>query len=89
MSMDFNFARNANTDWATWKNYLKQAMEFAEELGISKDKIQNLANQAGDLLAQNVPPSNPEQQLLKELWNAADPTERQTLARLMTKMVSQ
>lgn len=87
--MDFNFARNANTDWATWKSYLKQAMEFAEELGISRDKIQNLAGQAGDLLAQNVPPSNPEQQLLKELWNAADPTERQTLARLMTKMVSQ
>lgn len=87
--MDFNFARNTNTDWVTWKNYLKQAMEFAEELGISRDKIQNLANQAGDLLAQNVPPANPEQQLLKELWNAADQTERQTLARLMTKVVNQ
>jgi len=87
--MDFNFARNANTDWTTWKNYLKQAMEFAEELGISRDKIQNLANQAGDLLAQNVPPANPEQQLLKELWTVADQSERQTLARLMTKVVSQ
>lgn len=87
--MDFNFAKNTNTDWVTWKNYLKQAMEFAEELGISRDKIQNLANQAGDLLAQNVPPANPEQQILKELWNAADQNERQTLARLMTKVVNQ
>ncbi|WP_027363473.1 DUF3243 domain-containing protein [Desulfotruncus alcoholivorax] len=87
--MDFNFARNANTDWATWKNYLRQAMEFAEELGIPRDKIQSLANQAGDLLAQNVAPANPEQQLLKELWTVADQTERQTLARLMTKVVNQ
>lgn len=87
--MDFNFKANANTDWQTWKSYLRQAMEFAEELGISRDKIQSLAYQVGDLLAQNVPPANPEQQALKELWQVADQSERQTLARLMTKVVNQ
>ncbi len=87
--MDFNFRTSANTDWPTWKNYLKQAVEFAEELGISRDKIQTLAYQVGDLLAQNVTPANPEQQALKELWQVADQSERQTLARLMTKLVNQ
>jgi hypothetical protein len=87
--MDFNFKQNANTDWETWKNYLKNAMEFAEELGIGRDKIQSLAYQVGDLLAQNVPPANPEQQAIKELWQVADNNERQTLARLMTKVVNQ
>lgn len=87
--MDFNFQQNVNTDWKTWKNYLKNAMEFAEELGIAREKIQSLAHQVGDLLAQNVPPANPEQQAIKELWQVADQTERQTLARLMTKVVHQ
>ncbi|TYO95648.1 DUF3243 domain-containing protein [Desulfallas thermosapovorans] len=87
--MDFNFRQNVNTDWPTWKNYLKNAMEFAEELGIAREKINSLAYQVGDLLAQSVPPSNPEQQAIKELWQVADPNERQVLARLMTKVVSQ
>lgn len=85
--MDFNLKNSANTDWQTWKNYLKQAVEFAEELGIPQDKVLTLAYQLGDLLAQNIPPANPEQQAVKELWEVADPNERQTLARLMTKVV--
>lgn len=64
-------------------------MEFADELGISRDKINNLAYQVGDLLAQSVPPANPEQQAIKELWQVADQNERQVLARLMTKVVNQ
>lgn len=87
--MDFNFRQNINTDWPTWKNYLKNAMEFADELGIPKDKINSLAYQVGDLLAQSVPPANPEQQTIKELWQVADQNERQVLARLMTKLVNQ
>jgi len=64
-------------------------MEFAEELGIPREKVQSMAHQVGDVLAQNVPPANPEQQALKELWLAADQNERQVLSRLMTKVVNQ
>lgn len=84
----FNPLNLAHADWDTWKKTLGQAVEFAEELGISKQQIGTLAQQAGDLLAQSVPPSNPEQQAVKELWDVAQPEERKVLAALMTRLVS-
>lgn len=76
------------TDWEGWKNTLGQAVKFAEELGISKQKISSLAQQAGDILAQNVTPATPEQKVLKELWDVAGAEERKVLANLMTRLVS-
>ncbi|MDD4238899.1 MAG: DUF3243 domain-containing protein [Desulfotomaculaceae bacterium] len=84
----FNPVNLANADWDTWKKTLGQAVGFAEELGISKQKISSLAQQAGDLLAQDVTPANPEQQAIKELWDVAEPEERKVLATLMTRLVS-
>ncbi|AEG61819.1 DUF3243 domain-containing protein [Desulforamulus ruminis] len=78
----------ANASWDNWKKYLGQAMEFAEELGISKDKIENYALTAGAILADNVQPTNPEQKVLKELWDVADKDEQQIIARLMAKLAS-
>lgn len=78
----------ANTNWDTWKQTLGQAVEFAEELGIPRNQIAAMAQQAGDLLASNVPPANPEQKAVKELWEVANPDERNVLANLMTKLVS-
>lgn len=78
----------ANTNWDNWKKYLGQAMEFAEELGISKDKIQSYAMTAGSILADNVQPANPEQKAVKELWDVADKDEQEVIARLMTKLAS-
>lgn len=78
----------ANSSWDSWKKYLCQAMEFAEELGINQSRIQELAAQAGGILAENVPPANPEQKAVKELWDVADKDEQQVLARLMTKLAS-
>ena len=42
----------ANSNWESWKKTLGQAVEFAEELGISRNQIGSLAQQVGDLLAQ-------------------------------------
>lgn len=78
----------ANTSWDSWKKYLGQAMEFAEELGISREKVQSYAITAGSILADNVQPANPEQKALKELWDVADKDEQQVIARLMTKLAS-
>lgn len=83
-----DLSKFSNTDWNTWKQLLGQAVEFAEELGVSRDRIAALAQQAGEVLAENVNPSNPEQQALKELWAVADAREKQTLATLMTKLCS-
>lgn len=77
-----------NTTWDTWKRTLGQAVEFAEELGIGREQITSLAQQVGDLLAQSVPPANPEQKAVKELWEIANIDERKILADLMTRLVS-
>jgi hypothetical protein len=78
--------KQVNTDWDSWKMFLGQAVEFAEELGVSRERIASLARQAGEVLAESVPPSNPEQQALKELWQVADQQEKQVLANLMAKL---
>lgn len=85
--LNFEFNR-VSSDWDSWKQYLRQAVEFAGELGISRDKINSLAEQAGELLAENVPPANPEQKAVKELWQVADSSEKKILANLMTKLVT-
>jgi len=77
-----------NVDWDHWKSYLSQAVEFAEEIGVSKDKINSLAYQAGDILAGGIAPSNPEQKVLKELWDVSDQQEKQVIANLMVKLCS-
>ncbi len=77
-----------NKDWEGWKRFLSQAVEFAEELGVPRDRITMLARQAGEVLADSVPPANPEQKVLKELWTVSDQHEKQVLANLMTKLCS-
>jgi len=86
--MKMDLLSNVNADWDNWKKFLSQAVEFAEELGISRDRISALARQAGEVLADNVMPSNPEQKVLKELWSVSDLQEKQMLANLMTKLCS-
>jgi len=77
-----------NTNWDSWKKTLGQAVEFAGELGISREQIGSMARQVGDFLAQNVQPANPEQKVVKELWDVAGPEERQALANLMTRLAA-
>ncbi|MEG6615133.1 DUF3243 domain-containing protein [Peptococcaceae bacterium 1198_IL3148] len=85
--MGFNFdLKEANTNWDNWKSYLGKAVEFAEELGISQDRIDHFAYQAGAVLAESVPPANPEQKAVKELWEVANKEEQQVIAHLMTKL---
>lgn len=85
MSFQFDLQK-ANSNWQSWKSYLGKAVEFAEELGISKERINKLAFHAGELLAENIPPSNPEQKVMKELWEGATQEEKEVIARLMTKI---
>lgn len=83
--MDF---KQFSSDWESWKRFLGQAVEYAQELGVSRERITSLAQQVGDVLAENVTPDNPEQKTMKELWSVADDKEKHVLATLMTRMVS-
>ncbi|HAG09933.1 MAG TPA: DUF3243 domain-containing protein [Desulfotomaculum sp.] len=86
--MDNEDIKQVMSEWGSWKNFLGQAVEFADELGIGRERIFSLAQQAGDILADNVDPSNPEQKTVKELWSVADKGEKQVLASLMVRLVS-
>ncbi|NQS75157.1 MAG: DUF3243 domain-containing protein [Peptococcaceae bacterium] len=79
---------NMLNNWDQWKRMLGQAVEYAQELGIPNNQINSMAQQLGDILAEKVPPGNPEQQAMKELWEVAENNEKQVLACLMTKLVS-
>lgn len=74
-------------DWDAWKDTLGKAIDISENVGISKNTVNKVAEKVGTFLANNVDPRNNEERLLKELWDVADSTDRETLAKLVVRMV--
>jgi len=75
-------------DWSEWRQTLAQAIDVGHTMGMSDEEIAQKAEAIGDFLAKNVDPKNPEQRLLKELWEVADEEQQQELARLIIEVVS-
>jgi len=75
-------------DWSEWRQTLAQAIDVGHGMGMSDEEIAQKAEAIGDFLAKNVDPKNPEQRVLKELWEVADEEQQQELARLIIEMVS-
>ncbi|MEW8979052.1 MAG: DUF3243 domain-containing protein [Symbiobacterium sp.] len=71
-----------------WKQFLSDRVSEAKRAGASESTIVNAAKSIGSFLAQKVDPRNREQRLLKELWDVGTEQERQALASMITKMVS-
>jgi len=71
----------------TWKEFLANRLQDAESSGIDQQTIQTLAHEVGDYLAENVSAKNPEEEVLKELWNAASEEEQQAIANSMVKLI--
>ncbi len=74
-------------DFGKWKETLHKAVHTSEKVGMKEDTITNIAKRVGDFLMKNVDPENPEQRLLKELWEVGTQEERHTLAHMLVKMV--
>jgi len=74
-------------DWSYWRENLKDAIERGREFGLSDDMIKKLSVKMGDFLAKRVCPATPEEQLMKEMWDVANPDERKVLATMMFKIV--
>ena len=64
-------------DWSEWRQTLAQAIDVGRSMGMSDREIADKAEVIGDFLANNVDPQNPEQRILKELWEAADENQQQ------------
>lgn len=75
-------------DWSEWRQTLAQAVNAGQEMGMSQREIAQKAEAIGDFLARNVDPQNPEQRILKELWESADERQQQELAKVIVNMVS-
>ncbi len=74
------------SSWESYKRSLGEAMEFANEMGISDSQLSQFAQQFGNYLTQNITPDIPENRALKDLWEIASPEEQRTIAGLMMKL---
>ncbi|KPV39893.1 DUF3243 domain-containing protein [Alicyclobacillus ferrooxydans] len=80
--MDTNLLENFDR----WKEFLGEQVDKAQAMGMSKERITDVASKMGSFLSDKVDPKNPQERLLKQLWDAGSPDEQHTLAGLMVKM---
>lgn len=71
----------------SWKSFLANRLQQEKEHGMEHETITNLAHEVGDYLAANVEAKNKEEEVLKELWNAASEDEQKAIASSMVKLV--
>lgn len=69
-----------------FRQQLHAQVERAQKLGASRDDLVAGAKHIGTWLSQEVEPKNPEQRLLKALWQVSDTSEQQALASSLVKM---
>jgi hypothetical protein len=74
-------------DWPTWRTNVKERIALAHRFGVPDETLKTIAVKVGDFLADKVCPATQEDELLKEMWSAATPDERKTIATVIFKMV--
>lgn len=74
-------------NWDQWKDFLGDRLQQAEQQGISRDTINDVAFQVGDYLAKQVDPKNPQERVIADLWSVATPEEQHAIANVMVKLV--
>ena len=78
---------NLMDNWQDWKKTLKKAVDLGEAVGMSEKSITNLSEKVGTYLSNHVHPHNPEEKLLKEMWDVSDEDDRKILAKIIVKIV--
>jgi hypothetical protein len=73
--------------FAQFKEELGRKLEMAHRVGASRGTILNAAKDFSEWLAAEVEPDNPEQRLLKELWEVADENEQNALVNMLVKFM--
>lgn len=74
-------------NWQQWKDFLGDRLDQAENQGMSKETINDLAYQVGDYLAKQVDPKNEQERVISDLWSVATPEEQHAIANIMVKLV--
>jgi hypothetical protein len=74
-------------NWHQWKDFLGDRLHHAQNEGMNKDVVNDLAYQIGDYLAKQVDPQNDQEKVLADLWSVASPEEQHAIANMMVKLV--
>jgi hypothetical protein len=74
-------------NWEQWKDFLGNRLNHAENEGMDKGTIGDLAYQIGGYLAKQVEPQNDQEKVLADLWSVASPEEQHAIANMMVKLV--
>lgn len=70
-----------------FKGALGDKLNLAHKAGASRGTILNAAKDFAEWLSREVDPQNPEQRLLKELWEVADENEKNALVNMLVKFM--
>ena len=74
-------------NWDTWKSFLGDKLNQAQDKGVAQETISNFATQIGGYLAEHVDPKNEQERVLSDLWSVASPDEQHAIATMMVKLV--
>lgn len=75
-------------DWSAWRRSLSEAIIASRKFGVSDEKVREISERMQEFLAQKICPATKEDELLREMWNAARPQERKTIASLFFKLAN-
>ncbi|MCY0875520.1 MAG: DUF3243 domain-containing protein [Firmicutes bacterium] len=87
-----NTSTNTNSvldDFSKWKEFLGHKVDQAHSVGMSDTQIEEAAVKLGHYLADRIDPENPQERLLKQMWEASPPEDQKVLARCMVNLVEQ
>lgn len=70
-----------------WKEFLGDRIEQAQAGGMTNEQLENVAVKMGNYLANKVDPENPQERLLKHMWEA-NPDKKRDIAQMMINMAT-
>lgn len=73
-------------NWERWQEFLGEQVDKAQAMGVSNERITEVAHKMGAFLADKVDPKNPQERLLKQMWDVSNEDEQHALASIMVKM---
>ncbi|ANU14164.1 DUF3243 domain-containing protein [Planococcus halocryophilus] len=73
-------------DFSVFINYLSEKVELGEKMGLSEERIAQLAEKVASHLAKKEEPKNSEEYLLQRLWQVGDKDQQHMLAHMLVKL---
>ncbi|MFC4713220.1 DUF3243 domain-containing protein [Planococcus dechangensis] len=73
-------------EFSTFIDYLGDKVAMGEKMGLSEERIAQLATKIADYLAKKEDPKNSEEYLLQRLWQVGNKEEQHMLAHMLVKL---